>query len=169
MPTHASRTDVMAWTVIDPEQLGEINLFSQCGTADLGKIATLISVERYRRDDLIISEGSPGDRVFFVREGSVRVSKSIPGVGEEALAILSAGSYFGEMALFGEESQRSADVYADSSSTLFVVYVEEFRALLDADDSLATKVLWGAAQTLAERLRAANAKVMFLSAAGVFS
>jgi len=158
----------MAWTVIDPEQLGEIDLFSQCGPSDLGKVATLISVERYRRDELIISEGSPGDRIFFVREGSVRVSKSIPGVGEEALAILLAGSYFGEMALFGEQSQRSADVYADKSTTLFVLYVEELRALLDADDSLAVKVLWAASQTLAERLRAANAKVMFLSAAGVF-
>jgi CRP-like cAMP-binding protein len=159
----------MTWTVIDPKQLGEIDLFSQCEAADLGKLATLISVERYKRNDLIISEGSPGDRVFFIRAGSVRVSKTIPGVGEEALAILLGGSYFGEMALFGEPSQRSADVYADKSTTLFVLYVEELRKLLDADDSLAVKVLWGAAQTLSERLRASNAKVMFLSAAGVFA
>ncbi len=158
----------MAWTVIDPEQLREIDLFSRCGPADLGKLATLISVERYRKNDLIISEGAPGDRIFFVREGSVRVSKSIPGVGEEALAILLEGSYFGEMALFGHHSVRSADVYADKRSTLYVLYVEEFRTLLDADDGLAVKVLWGASQTLAERLRSANAKVMFLSAAGVF-
>lgn len=158
----------MAWTVIDPEQLGEIDLFSQCGASELGKLATLISFERYRKDELIISEGSPGDRIFFVKDGAVRVSKSIPGVGEEALAILLAGSYFGEMALFGEQSARSADVYADKTSTLFVLYVDELKALLDADETLATKVLWGAAQTLADRLRAANAKVMFLSAAGVF-
>lgn len=158
----------MAWNVIDPDQLSEIDLFSHCGHQELSRIARLVSVERYRKNDLIVAEGSRGDRIFFIRDGSVRVSKSIPGVGDEALAILPPGSYFGEMALFEEETVRSADVYADKSTTLYVVYVEELRELLDSDNALAVRVLWGASRTLAERLRSANAKVIFLSAAGVF-
>lgn len=158
----------MAWNFIDPDQLSEIDLFSHCGHAELTRIAQLVSVERYRKNDLIVAEGSPGDRIYFIRDGSVRVSKGIPGVGEEALAILPAGSYFGEMALFEEQTVRSADVYADQRTTLFVVYVDELRELLEADPALAVRFLWGASKTLAERLRSANAKVMFLSAAGVF-
>ena len=158
----------MPWNVVDSEQLGEIDLFSKCGPQELGKLATLVSVERYRKDELIIAEGSPGDRIFFIRGGGVRVVKSIPGVGDEALALLPTSSYFGEMALFGDDSVRSADVYADQRTTLFVIFVDELRALLEADHDLGVKFLWGASSTLAERLRAANAKVMFLSAAGVF-
>lgn len=158
----------MAWNVIDSDQLSEIDLFSRCGAQELARITALVSVERYKKHELIVAEGSPGDRIFFIREGSVRVSKGIPGVGEEALAILPTGSYFGEMALFGEDSVRSADVYADTRTTLFVIYVDELKALLARDTELAVQFLWGASQTLAERLRAANAKVMFLSAAGVF-
>ena len=158
----------MTWNVVDSDQLGEIDLFSQCGPYELARLATLVSVERYRKNELIIAEGSSGDRIFFIRQGSVRVSKTIPGVGEEALAILPEGSYFGEMALFGDHSERSADVYADQRTTLFVIYVDELHALLDTEPELAVRFLWGASKTLAERLRAANAKVMFLSAAGVF-
>lgn len=158
----------MTWNVVEADQLASIDLFEGCGPDERDRIAALVSVERYRKNDLIIAEGSDGDRIFFIREGSVRVSKSIPGVGEEALAVLPTGSYFGEMALFGDASKRSADVYADQRATLFVLYVDELRALLDEEPELAVKFLWGASRTLADRLRAANAKVMFLSAAGVF-
>jgi CRP-like cAMP-binding protein len=157
----------MSWNVIDPDQLGDFDLFSRCGAGERARLAALVTVERHRKNDLIVAEGAPGDRVYLVCEGSVRVSKNIPGIGEEALAILPRGSYFGEMALFGDASTRSADVYADSRATLFVIQVDELRALLEREPAVAIPFLWGAANTLAERLRAANAKVMFLSAAGV--
>ncbi len=159
----------MAWSVVDSDQLGEVDLFSGCSESELMTIAGLVSVERYRKNALIIAEGSVGDRIFFIRSGGVRVSKSIPGVGDEALAVLPAGTYFGEMALYEDRSVRSADVYADQRTVLFVIYVDELRALLDAHPRLAVNFLWGASRTLSDRLRAANAKVAFLSAAGVFS
>ncbi|MCB9507373.1 MAG: cyclic nucleotide-binding domain-containing protein [Myxococcales bacterium] len=159
----------MPWNVIDPESLQDVGLLSGLGPNELGRVAALLSVERYRRNDLIVAEGAPSDRIFFIRQGSVRVSRSVPGVGEEALAVLGVGSYFGEMSLFGGATTRSADVFADSSTTAYVAYVDDLRALLEADAELSTKFLWGAARTLAERLREANAKVMFLSAAGIFS
>lgn len=147
--------------------LGEIGLFSEFGPDELFEVARLVSLEDYRRNDLIVAEGSPGDRLFFIVSGAVRVSRTIPGIGEEALAILPAGSYFGEMALFGDQT-RSADVYADKRSTMLILFIDEFRELLEARPELAAKFLWACSRTLAERVRQANAKVTFLSAAGRF-
>jgi CRP-like cAMP-binding protein len=53
--------------------------------------------------------------MFVIAEGKVRISKSVPGIGEEALAILEAGRYFGEMAVI-EDSPRSADAIARTLS-----------------------------------------------------
>jgi len=40
--------------------------------------------------------------MYLIASGKVRISKMVPGVGEEALAILEPGSYFGEMALIDD-------------------------------------------------------------------
>ncbi len=157
-----------AWKVIDPEQLGDIELFRRLTPPELSRLAGLVSLETYRRNDLIVAEGAAGDRLFVIVDGAVRVSREIPGVGEEALAILPAGSYFGEMALFGDHI-RSANVYADRSSELLVIYIDELRQLMETTPPIAVKFLWSCAHTLAERLRQANAKVSFLSAADKFN
>ena len=51
--------------------------------------------------------------MFIIAEGKVRISKMVPGIGEEALAILEKGQYFGEMSLI-EDGPRSADAIAHS-------------------------------------------------------
>ena len=52
-------------------------------------------------------------RRHLVAEGEVRVSKMIPGVGEEALTILDPGSYFGEMALIDANARSATAVARD--------------------------------------------------------
>lgn len=156
-----------AWSVIAPEYLESIEFFAQLDPEERLAVAALMTLETYWKNDRIIAEGSRGDRIFFIVEGAVRVSRTIPGIGEEALAILGPGSYFGEMALFGDEL-RSADVYADRRSSVLAVNVDELRALLDAQPRLAARFLWNVANTLARRMRESNAKVTFLSVAGKF-
>jgi CRP-like cAMP-binding protein len=155
------------WIAIDPLQLATINLFAEFTEDELLKAARLSQVETFRRNALIIAEGTRGDRLYLILHGSVRVSKQIPGVGEEALAILPTGTYFGEMSLF-DDLPRSADVYADARTTVLSIGNEELRALLASEPVIASKFLWAASRTMAERVREANAKVTFLSAAGQF-
>lgn len=156
-----------AWTVIEPRKLAELELFKSFTESELHEISKLVSVEVHPRNELIVAEGTRGDRVFFIIEGAVRVSRTIPGIGEEALAILPAGSYFGEMSLFGDET-RSADVFADKRTRLLNIYIDELKVLLEREPSMASKFLWACSQTLADRVRQSNAKVTFLSAAGKF-
>lgn len=157
----------MAWTVLDVTQLRKINLFSAMSERALGEVAALSGTEEYRAGKIIFKENDPGDCFYFILNGAVRISKFIPGMGEEALAILKEGDYFGEMALLDDEP-RSAAAIADCSCLLSVIRKGDFHDLLKNDHRLQEEILWNMVGTLARRLRETNAKMTFLAAAGKF-
>ena len=157
----------MSWTIIDTEKLSSIDLFAHLSDEALEKIAAITYTRECRRATKIFSEGGDGKAMYIIMKGEVRISKTIPGMGEEALAILKAGSYFGEMALL-EDEPRSADAWAGKTCTLKVIDREDLRELMARDTELGTELLWSFVRTLSGRLRNANSKVTFLAAAGKF-
>jgi CRP/FNR family transcriptional regulator, cyclic AMP receptor protein len=77
---------------MDASQLRKIPLFSNLTTDHLGKVAA-IGVERaFEAGQVVFREGEVGTDFFVILTGKVRISKMVPGVGEEALAILEPGS-----------------------------------------------------------------------------
>ena len=91
-------------------------------------------------------------------QGKVRISKMVPGVGEEALAILEPGSYFGEMALI-DDTPRSADATAHLACTLYVIQKADLEELMFLHKDLAYELLWTFVRTLSSRLRETNDKI----------
>ena len=63
--------------------------------------------EARKHGEAIFAEGDKGDRFYLILDGAVRISRMVPGMGEEALAVLKNGAYFGEMALI-DDFPRSA-------------------------------------------------------------
>lgn len=149
------------------ELLARINLFANLPPVYLRRIAALGQVEVYEGGSLIFSEGAPGDKVYLIIDGSVRISRQVPGIGEEALAVLKAGDYFGEMALI-DDFPRSADARTHESCRLFVITKEHLADLLFVDRDLAYDLLWSFVRTLAGRLRETNDKMTFLAASAKF-
>jgi len=88
----------------------------------------------------------------------VRISKHVPGVGEEALAILESGQYFGEMSLI-EDGARSADAIAHTSCVLYQLSREKLEEVMFTDKELASVLLWTFVRTLSARLRETNDKI----------
>lgn len=82
---------------------------------EINFLASLSREERFEPGQTIFREGEHGEKMYIVAEGTVMISKSIPGIGEEALAFLERGDYFGEMALI-EDRPRSADARAHPQS-----------------------------------------------------
>jgi CRP/FNR family cyclic AMP-dependent transcriptional regulator len=148
-------------------QLGECSLFTGLGEAVLRRLARTGVKEDIRRNEFVFREGDEGDKVFIVLEGAIRISRTVPGMGEEALAVLRPGSAFGEMALI-DGSPRSADALAHETSSLFVIDKEEMEKLMFVDRALAGEVLWRLVRILAKRLRQTNDKMTFLSITGRF-
>lgn len=140
------------------DKLKNVSLFSELSKRELEAIAGLMQTESHAKGVKIFQEGEPGDALYIIDTGSVRISKNIPGVGEEALAVLEAGSVFGEMALI-DDAPRSADAIAHTDVALLVMYRNEFESMLFVDKELAYHVLSAMLRVLAARLRETNDKI----------
>ena len=132
-------------------------LFKDLNDAELVDILTLCNTRNYDAKAPIFAEGDAASRLYMIRDGQVRISKMIPGAGEEALAILKPGDFFGEMALI-DESVRSAHAFAHTDCTLMEIGIKDLQDLLKKNESVAVKFLWAFCRILASRLRATNDK-----------
>ena len=149
------------------ELLSKVNIFSGLQPTYLRRIAALGLEELHPANALVFAEGTQGDKVYLILSGSIRISRTVPGMGEEALAVLKAGNYFGEMALI-DDFPRSADARAHENCRLFVVRKEDLADLLFVDRDLAYDLLWSFVRTLAGRLRETNDKMTFLAVTNRF-
>jgi len=103
----------------------------------------------------------------MILSGAVRISRFVPGMGEEALAVLRTGAYFGEMSLI-DDAPRSAAALAHEKCRLFQIARRDLEDLLFVDRDLAYDVLWNIVRTLSKRLRATNDKMTFLATTNKF-
>ena len=133
-------------------------LFRNLDETERAQILIIGQVRSYRESTVIFKEGDPGDGLFIVVKGSVRISKQSPS-GEEALAILEPHAYFGEMALI-DYSPRAADALANEPTELFFIPLRELRALIESHHQLALKILYSLCEVLAKRLRETNERYM---------
>lgn len=138
--------------------LKKVTLFEGLNSDQLKKVAAIAKERAFNASDRVFKEGDRGDEFFVIMSGKVRISKNVPGVGEEALAILEPGAYFGEMALI-DDTPRSADAVAHIPATLAVIKRDQLDELMFTDKEIAYVLLWTFVRTLSERLRDTNDKI----------
>jgi len=153
---------------IDSAVLRKVALFESLVPEHLKLIGGIVEEIQFTPSTVIFKDGDAADRFFFIVSGKVRISKQIPGVGEEALAILESGDYFGEMALI-DDSPRSADAITNTTVVVGSIARATFEDLLFMNKDLAYDMLWTFVRTLSTRLRETNEKMRaFLVLAGKF-
>jgi CRP/FNR family cyclic AMP-dependent transcriptional regulator len=148
--------------------LKKIKLFENFTDQELEKIRNVCQGASVKGGEVIFQEGDPGDKCYMILKGEVRISKFIPNIGEEALAILREGAYFGEMALI-DNFPRSAHAIANTDASLITLKKADLETIFITDRELGFKFLWTFARTLSKRLRDMNDKMAgFLAMAGGF-
>ena len=135
-----------------------IPLFAQVADADLEQIASHLIERRYPRNTTIVEEGLPGDYMYIIREGRVKVTKLSEDGREKILEFLDEGAFVGEMALF-ERAPRSASVKTLTPVRLLALSRIDFIGLLKKSPDLAMSVI----QELSRRLRVINEQASALS------
>jgi pyruvate,water dikinase len=123
-----------------------VPLFANMSPRDIEGIAALFKERRFAPGETITKEGTGGAAFFVIESGQATVS-----VGGHHRAPLSAGDYFGEIALI-DEGARSATVTADTELVCYGLTYWEFRPLVQQNATIA----WNLLQTLARRLRTAQ-------------
>ena len=145
-----------------------MSLFAGLTQPALELIARIAAEESHPLGTIIFQHGQLGDKLYVILEGRIRISRNVPGMGEEALAVLGPGAVFGEMALL-DEAPRSADALVHDRCRLLAVPKDAFEDLLFLHKDLAYEVLWSVVRMLTQRLRETNDKLTFLSVSGKFS
>ena len=92
----------------------------------------------YPKDTILFVEGEPGDELFIIQKGSVKISK-IASNNEVLLAVLKAGDIFGEMALL-EGKPRAATAVAYEDCEVMVINRANFEYMIKTQPQLIAKV-----------------------------
>ena len=132
----------------------KVPLFSQLEPAELERVTEISRERTYPRNSVILFEDDPGDALYVVAQGQVKVVLIGEDGREVILSVLGEGEFFGEMALIDDEP-RSAHVIAMEDSTLLVLRREDFQGILKQTPSIALALL----RELSRRLRRVDEKV----------
>jgi CRP-like cAMP-binding protein len=136
------------------EVLQKVPLFSQLTAADLQRVVDVARDRLYPKNSVILFEDDPGDALYVVAKGQVKVVLIGEDGREVILSVLGEGEFFGEMALIDDEP-RSAHVIAMEDSTLIVLRREDFQGILIQAPGIALAFL----RELSRRLRRVDEKV----------
>lgn len=136
------------------EVLKRIPLFTDLHEAELARFAEVTREREYPKNSVILFEDDPGDALYIVSTGQVKVVLIGEDGREVILSVLGDGDFFGEMAIIDDEP-RSAHVIAMKDSHLLVLRREDFQAQLEQHPNIALKLL----RVLVQRLRRADEKI----------
>jgi len=134
--------------------LRRIPLFSHLSETDIARLTESARERNYPRNSVILFEDDPGDSLYVVVTGQVKVVLIGEDGREVILSVLNEGNFFGEMALIDDEP-RSAHVIAMQDSNLLVLRREDFQRRLQEAPTIALGLL----RELSHRLRKADDKI----------
>lgn len=123
-------------------------LFRGLPPASLERVVGLATQRRYRGAEIIFSQGDPGDALYAVIAGRIRISAGTADGREMSLNIMEPGDTFGEIALL-DGGHRTATATATEPSDLVAIRRDHFSALLEREPLLALELL----KLCGERLR----------------
>ena len=134
--------------------LQRVPLFSQLSAVELQRVVDVARERAYPRNSVILFEDDPGDALYVVATGQVKVVLIGEDGREVILSVMGPGEFFGEMSLLDDEP-RSAHVIAMEDSSLAVLRREDFEGILTSTPQIALALL----RELSRRLRRADEKV----------
>ena len=140
------------------ELLKTVSLFWDLDIAELGYISEKMVSKKFKNGNLIFLEETKGENLFFVVEGSVKVTRLSKDGREVILAMLNAGDFFGEMSLLDGEA-RSANVIALEKTEVLSLNRDDFLVVLNDYPKIAIQLL----KEMTSRLRKSDRQIVSLS------
>jgi CRP/FNR family transcriptional regulator, cyclic AMP receptor protein len=134
--------------------LATVPLFSGLQRDEVQRFADLTRERSYPKGSVILFQDDPGDSLFVLRAGRVKVVLIGEDGREVILGVLEPGAHFGELALI-DDQPRSAHVIAMEDAQLLILRREDFRRRVEANPSVA----WALLTELSRRLRRADVKI----------
>lgn len=144
----------------DDDRKLEVLTAQGLSTPGVDLIARRMRTERFEAEELIFSEGSAGAVFYVVADGSTRITRRLPGIGEEALLFVGRGGFFGAVS-FIDRRPRTADARAHGDGcTLLSIDRRRLDGLLGSDPMAAREFLALVCRGLSSRVRGMAAQLV---------
>lgn len=138
--------------------LKEVILFKDLPAKELDKVAKLFGQQAFPKYTVIFEEGAPGDLLYIIKSGVVKISKESSDGRVKTLALLNAGEIFGEMSVLSDET-RSANAETLTEAVCAVIKREDFQGLVEKNPSISLHII----RTLIDRLIQADRQIKNLA------
>jgi len=150
-----------------PDELKHIAVLQAMDGEALTRLAAALEEKEYADGQAIFAEGDPGDSMYFILKGCVRIEKRAQAAGalHKTLTVLEAGDYFGEMALL-DQKPRSAAAVAAGDTTVVRLSKAAFDQMQRSGGAAGMSVLFAMIRTSSERIRRLSAQVVVYDEVG---
>jgi CRP/FNR family transcriptional regulator/CRP/FNR family cyclic AMP-dependent transcriptional regulator len=149
--------------MISEDLIRQVPLFSGLDDEDLQSLLGAVTRRKYPKDAVIFFESDPGDAMFMIIGGRVKVTILSDDGREIILSILGDRDFFGEMALLDNEP-RSATAIAVQETEVAVIHQKDFLSIVEKRPRVAINLL----SALSDRLRKANHQIGSLALLDVY-
>ena len=136
------------------ELLRSMDLFAELTDAELAKIARLLKGHKVAENEVIFNQGDPGDSLYIVLQGRVRIATTDSFGRERVLAFYGPGEFFGDMAVL-TGGPRSAGASASSDVRLLQLRKDDFDILVASNVGIMRAMM----RVMIERQAALNTRV----------
>ncbi len=148
----------MATGNLHPTTLSGVSLFRGMPAQELERLASLLHERSFPAGAGVLTAEQPGEAVYVLLSGSVKVHLFTPDGAEMILAVLGPGEVVGEMSL-ADSLGRSASVTTLEESVFLWIDRTTFRTGIEGSPVLARNL----ADILSRRVRLANARLLSLA------
>jgi CRP-like cAMP-binding protein len=119
---------------VNPNRLRDFGIFKHLSRSELERVAGWLQVESVPEGDHIVREGAFGYEFFLIDDGEADVLQ-----GQEVVASLAAGDFFGEIGL-QESGRRTASVVATTPIDLIVMHRAQFEQMKNELPTVADEI-----------------------------
>lgn len=144
-----------------PMALREMEIFAGYKDETLADLESVMAVRRFAAGETIYARGSPGEELYWVRRGSVRLMASLGEKGAKQVAAFGRGDCFGGLAFLDNEP-RPNEAVAATPTEVYVLTRRQFESIALRHKKLAFNLANAMARMLARRLRRAQLKLATL-------
>ena len=132
---------------MDIDTLRSVPLFASLDRNAAAELSKFMSIQDYERSSVVFSNGDPGDAMYLIDLGKVRISITDADGHVVTLAELGSGDFFGEMAMLDGHG-RSADATVIDEARLAKLTREDFLSFVESDPRIALEMLTAVARRL---------------------
>jgi CRP/FNR family transcriptional regulator, cyclic AMP receptor protein len=152
------------FTDADARILGTNPLLSELSDEDAATFRPHIHVTLMPRGQRLFDEGDPGDRLYLVVDGKVKLTRTAPDGRESLVSVHGAGDMFGELAMF-DPTYRTSTATAITDARLASIAHQDLRQVLMTRPAVSLLLLKALAQRL-RRVTETNTNLIFTDVPG---